>query len=43
MTKASKELMVPDEVILNKIYLLGGQKVMLDRGLAKLYRVTTVI
>jgi hypothetical protein len=43
MTKASKELMVPDEVILNKIYLLRGQKVMLDRGLAKLYGVTTVI
>ena len=41
MTKASKELMVPDEVILNKIYLLRGQKVMLDRDLAKLYGVTT--
>jgi len=41
MAKASEELTVPDEVILNKIYLLRGQKVMLDRDLAKLYGVTT--
>jgi hypothetical protein len=41
MAKASKELIIPDEVILNKIYFLRGQKVMLDRDLAKLYGVTT--
>jgi ORF6N domain len=41
MAKASKELVIPDEVILNKIYIIHGQKVMLDRDLAKLYGVTT--
>jgi len=33
--------MIPDEVIINKIYLIRGQKVMLDRDLAELYGVTT--
>jgi|GEM_PF-6123854 hypothetical protein len=28
---------VPDEVMINKIYLLRGQKVMIDRGLDELY------
>ena len=41
MAKARKELMVPDAVILNKIYIMRGQKVMLDRDLAELYGVTT--
>jgi len=36
----SKEL-VPVEVIENKIYLIRGQKVMLDRDLAQLYEVPT--
>ncbi len=31
----------PDEVIVSKIYLLRGQKVMLDKDLAELYAVTT--
>lgn len=31
----------PDEVIINKIYLIRGKKVMLDRDLAELYSVTT--
>jgi hypothetical protein len=41
MAKANKELIIPDEVILNKIFFMRGQKVMLDRDLAKLYGVTT--
>lgn len=32
---------VPVERIASKIYLIRGQKVMLDRGLAKLYGVET--
>jgi len=36
----SKQL-VPVELIENKIYLIRGQKVMLDRDLAALYRVET--
>ena len=30
-----------DEVIMNKIYLIRGKKVMIDRGLAMLYEVET--
>ena len=33
--------MKPNEVIINKIYLIRGQKVMLDRDLAELYQVET--
>jgi len=32
---------IPDEVLINKIYLIRGQKVMLDRDLAELYDVET--
>lgn len=43
MAKAAKkiELMLPDEAIINKIYLIRGQKVMMDRDLAELYGVET--
>jgi hypothetical protein len=34
-------MMVPEEVILSKIYLIRNQKVMLDKDLASLYRVET--
>ena len=37
----SQEITIPDEVITNKIYLIRGQKVMLDRDLAQLYNVET--
>lgn len=33
--------MVADEMIVTKIYLLRGQKVMLDEDLAELYQVPT--
>ncbi|MDR1324355.1 MAG: ORF6N domain-containing protein [Candidatus Margulisbacteria bacterium] len=38
-----KNIMLVPEVIENKIFLLRGQKAMLDRDLAKLYGVTTGI
>ena len=37
----SKKITIPDEVIINKIYVIRGQKVMLDRDLAELYNVET--
>lgn len=33
--------LLPDEIIINKIYLIKGQKVMLDEDLAQLYHVET--
>ncbi len=41
MAKAIKSLMIPDELVMNKIYLIRGQKVMIDRDLAELYQVET--
>ncbi len=41
MTKANKALMIPDELVMNKIYLIRGQKVMFDKDLAELYQVET--
>jgi hypothetical protein len=35
------EMIVPDEIVLSKIYLIRGVKVMLDKDLAELYGVTT--
>ena len=35
----SKQPIVPDEVVMNKIHLIRGQKVMLDTDLAELYAV----
>lgn len=37
----AKNLTLPDEVVISKIYLLRGHRVMLDRDLAELYDVTT--
>ncbi len=37
----SKKLSIPQEVIVSKIHLIRGKKVMLDRDLADLYGVTT--
>ena len=41
MSKKQAEIVVPKEIILNKIYEIRGQKVMLDRDLAELYGVET--
>ncbi|WP_298764430.1 ORF6N domain-containing protein [uncultured Polaribacter sp.] len=39
--KDKENLIIPDEIITNKIYLIRDQKVMLDRDLAELYEVET--
>ncbi|HBP00766.1 MAG TPA: DNA-binding protein [Candidatus Moranbacteria bacterium] len=41
MTKQKSLEIIPDERIVGKIYFIRGEKVMLDRDLAELYRVTT--
>ncbi len=41
MAKNTKALVVPDEVIMNKIILIRGIKVMIDRGIAAFYGVST--
>jgi ORF6N domain len=42
MTEVKSELMVPDEVLIDKIYYIRGHKVMLDRDLAELYGVEPI-
>lgn len=37
----NKEIGLPDEIVMNKIYVVRGMKVMLDRDLAGLYGVET--
>jgi len=37
----SEKLIVPDEIIMSKIYIIRGQTVMIDRDLAHLYGVET--
>ena len=39
MANSTKAVIVPDELIMNNIYLIRGQKVMIDHDLAKLYQV----
>lgn len=41
--KGSGGVIMPDELITDKIYLIRGQKVMIDRDLAKLYGVETKV
>src|SRR4026208_1043200 len=41
MSKATKALTIPDELVLHKIYMIRGHKIMLDKDLAELYGVTT--
>ena len=43
MAKTVKELMIPDELVMTRIYLIRGQKVMLDKDLAELYGVETKV
>lgn len=38
----SEKSIIPNEVISNKIFLVRGQKVMLDRDLAELYDVKNI-
>src|SRR5258705_12240965 len=37
----AKSIGLPDEVVISKIFLIRGQKVMIDRDLAELYGVET--
>ncbi len=39
----SKALIITDETVISKIYLIRGKKVMMDRDLAKMYGVETRI
>lgn len=39
--KKENQIMLPDEIIMNKIFFIRNQKVMLDRDLAELYGVET--
>jgi hypothetical protein len=41
MSETNNSLIVPEEVIVTKIYFVRGMKVMLDRDLAELYQVET--
>jgi len=37
----NKKLIIPDEIVISKIYYIRGQKVMLDSDLAELYGIQT--
>ena len=37
MSKSTEIPIIPEDLVLNRIYLIRGQKVMLDFDLAKLY------
>lgn len=41
MAKERKEMIIPDEIVMNKILLIRGKKVMVDKDLAELYGVPT--
>ncbi len=43
MAKKGSEIMIPDETVMDKIYLIRDKKVMLDRDLAQLYNVETKV
>lgn len=43
MSKKENTLTIPDELVMNKIYLIRNQKVMLDSDLAELYQVETKV
>lgn len=39
----AERALIPDDIVMNQIYYIRGQKVMLDRDLAKLYEVETKV
>jgi ORF6N domain len=43
MAKNARSVMMPDELLMNKIYLIRAQKVMLDSDLADLFGVETKV
>ena len=42
MTENVTHVTIPEEIILNKIYFIRGQKVMIDRDLVELYGVKPI-
>lgn len=43
MNQSVKSIAIPDEVVMSKIYVVRGVKIMLDRDLAELYGVETKV
>ena len=43
MAKKNTSLILPDEIITSKIYIIRDKKVLLDHDLAKLYNVETKV
>jgi len=41
MKKSNQSVQIKNEIIMNKIYIVRGQKIMIDRDLAELYNVET--
>jgi len=41
MSKKNTEVAIPDEIVIRKIFIVKGKKVMLDKDLAELYDVET--
>jgi hypothetical protein len=41
MTSLENTIVIVDEVVMNKIYIVRGQKIMLDSDLAELYQIET--
>ena len=41
MTSVENSIIIVDEVVMNKIYIVRGQKVILDSDLAELYQIET--
>ncbi|HMK27647.1 MAG TPA: ORF6N domain-containing protein [Chitinophagaceae bacterium] len=41
MSISKKKRIIPDEIVMNKIIVVRGQKIMIDRDLAELYGITT--
>ena len=43
MNARTRKISIPDEIIMSKIYMIRGMKVMLDRDLADLYGIETKV
>ena len=41
MAKVNKSIVLADEAIISRIFVISGQRVMIDRDLAQLYGVET--
>lgn len=41
MTKKKADIVIPDEIVISKIFIVRGKKVMIDTDFAELYAVPT--